>query len=241
MNPYLKVLIVLILLALLVMILRVGELYTQLARYQRYWDRVNQKPPAQDELVYVAFGDSAAQGVGASAPDKGYVGLIAESLATANDKPVRIINLSKSGAKASDVLSTQLPKYRALELPRGQAQILTIEIGANDIISFNSAKFEKDMDKLMSELPKATVMSDIPSFAGSRLARYEDRVAEANRILYDLAAKHGYELAGLHSQVRKNHGLRTFSADFFHPSDYGYKTNWLPVFMDRINKASEAL
>ncbi len=144
------------------------------------------------------------------------------------------MNLSKSGAKVKDVLETQLPLYKKLRLET--PQLVTIEIGANDIISFDEQKFESEMNELMSELPKKTVISDVPSFAGSRYAKYEQRVVSANEIIHRLGEKHGYKIAELYKRVDANHGLRTFAADIFHPSDYGYKTNWLPAFMERINE-----
>ncbi|MEX2014356.1 MAG: GDSL-type esterase/lipase family protein [Candidatus Saccharimonadales bacterium] len=212
---------------------RLGELYTQLARYQKYWNNSNLKPVTQKDFVYIALGDSAAQGIGASTPLKGYVGLIAEELQKDQRKNVKVINLSKSGAKIADVLQTQLPLYEEFGLRN--KHLITIEIGANDIISFNSKKFEKEMDELMVRLPKNTITSDIPSFAGSRYAKYENRVLEANKITNKLAAKHNFVPAKLHERVAANHSFRTFAADLFHPSDYGYKNNWLPAFMDRIN------
>ena len=212
---------------------RLGELYTQLARYQKYWLKSNLVPVEPQDFVYVAFGDSAAQGIGASKPDKGYVGLIAKELQNEHER-VKVLNLSKSGAKIADVLQTQLPLYEQLNLKN--RHIATIEIGANDIISFNSQKFEAEMDELMTKLPKDTIISDVPSFSGSRYAKYESRVLEANSIIHSLAGKHGFNPARLHNKVSANHGLRTFAADLFHPSDYGYKTNWLPAFMERINE-----
>lgn len=213
---------------------RLGELYTQLARYQKYWSGSNLKSINPDDFVYIALGDSAAQGVGASEPLKGYVGLIANELQQNREKKVKIINLSKSGAKIADVIQTQLPIYEKLDLKN--QHLITIEIGANDIISFNAQKFEAEMNQLMSKLPKETVISDVPSFAGSRYAKYESRVLQANEIINSLAAKHNFKLAELYKKTTANHGLRTFAADIFHPSNYGYKTNWLAAFMERINE-----
>ncbi|HEX5797987.1 MAG TPA: hypothetical protein VFX79_01410 [Candidatus Saccharimonadales bacterium] len=90
---------------------RLGELYTQLARYQKYWTSSNLEDINKHDFVYVALGDSAAQGIGASTPLKGYVGLIAEELQKGREKDVKVINLSKSGAKIADVLQAQLPLY----------------------------------------------------------------------------------------------------------------------------------
>lgn len=224
-------------LVLLVIILRVGELYTQLARYQRYWDMVNKKPIGDNDLVYVAFGDSAAQGVGASRPDKGYVGLLVRQMAGEQDSPVHVINLSKSGAKVSDVLQSQLPAYESLNI--SNPQVITIDIGANDILSFAPDRFRAQMDELLGKLPQNTIMADIPSFKGSRLGGHEDTVVKANGIMRELAPKYGIRLVDLYERVAENHGLRTFGGDFFHPSDYGYKSNWEKVFSqavsDRVN------
>lgn len=208
------------------------SLWTQLARYKNYWDRNNQKPAISGELLYVALGDSTAQGIGASHPDKSYPGVIAKQLAQRENRPVRLVNLSKSGAKVRDVIDTQLPAFEKLD-SKTQAKI-TIEIGANNIIGFNAESFEKDMDELMGKLPKQTIVSDIPYFGGGRLKSREPDVQKANEIMYRLADKHGFELAKLHEQTRRNDSIKTFATDWFHPSSNGYKVNWAPVFLDRL-------
>jgi len=158
--------------------------------------------------------------------------LVAKAVAEKYQKNVHTINLSRSGAKIADVLNRQLPAYQALGITA--PHIVTIEIGANDVTTFDPVKFETEMKRLMGKLPPQTVISDIPSFQGSRLAKYEAQVDQANKIMSRLAKKYAFELAGLHQNISANHGLRTFAADFFHPSDYGYKTNWAPVFLERI-------
>lgn len=213
---------------------RLGELYTQLARYQKYWNNSNLRSIHQEDFVYVALGDSAAQGIGASSPIKGYVGLIADELQEKTKNKVKVINLSRSGAKVADIIEGQLPIYDKLGLKNDH--IVTVDVGANDIINFDKDKFENEMSELMSKLPKHAIISDAPSFAGSRYAKYEPRVLEANAIINRLAAKYNFKPAELHKRVASNHGFRTFAADLFHPSDYGYRNNWLPAFMERINE-----
>lgn len=208
------------------------ELFTQLARYQRYWDENNKRQPVASEIVYVALGDSTAQAIGASKPSKGYVSLVAAEINKKYGKPVRTVNLSRSGARIADALNQQLPAYEKLGLK--SEPIITIEIGANDMINFDAQKFQSETDMLMSKLPSQTIMSDIPSFRGSRFASREPNIIQANQIMYKLAEKHGLKLAGLHERVERNHGLRTFARDIFHPSDYGYKTNWAPAFTEKL-------
>lgn len=220
-------------LGLFVVALRAGEFYTQFARYKNYWDFQNSLPINKEDIVYIALGDSAAQGIGASGPEKGYVGLIASELHNKTNKNVRVINLSKSGAKISDVLNTQLPKYELLKIY--SPAVVTIEIGANDMKSFEEVKFEREMNELMDKLPKGTVMSDLPYFGSSRHKNINPNVIKANEIMYRLAKKKNIELAPLYDSAKNNTGIRIFSVDLFHPSNYGYRNIWLPAFMSRID------
>lgn len=221
----------------LAVLIGLAELLSQLPRYKNYWRKNNQQPSRPGELVYVALGNSAAQGVGATSPRKGYVGLIAKELEAATGKSVRIVNLSKSGARIRDVLGSQLQKYQALKL--NSKHIATIEIGANDIIDFDKTKFEKEMNELMSRLPNSVVMSDLATLKGSRMAKYDKDVQQANKIMYRLAKKYNRQLAGINKLSLQNHGLRVFSIDILHPSNYGYRTNWTPAFMEMIKKSGQ--
>lgn len=228
----LKFFAVVALIILLIQILRLIEIYSQLSRYQKYWTKNNQQVIDNVPFDYVAFGDSAAQGVGATSPGRGYPGLIRSNLSKNSGKDVTLLNLSKSGGKVQDVLYTQLPAYEALHLKN--KPIITMEIGANDMIDFNSEKFEKEMDELMSKLPKQTLISDIPYFGGTRLSKLESNATKANEIMYRLADIHDFKLVPLYDKIKNNTGLLTLAADLFHPSNKGYRENWAPVFLSAI-------
>lgn len=208
------------------------NLYLQLGRYQRYWNTKNQAVAPDDAILYVALGDSAAQGIGATSPSKGYVGLIGDELAKRHNRPVKIVNLSKSGGKVRDVLDTQLPAMKQYGTDKDTR--VTIEIGANDTINFDDQRFAKEVDELMAQLPKQTVISDIPYFGHSRYRGKQANVEKANKILYAIAKQHGFTLVPLHEQTKQNGKLSTFAADWFHPSNTGYRENWLPVFMESL-------
>lgn len=210
------------------------NVYSQLSRYKNYWVDNNQNVIAAGTIDYVAFGDSAAQGVGATSAAKGYPGLIQKELSKNQNRDIKLVNLSKSGGKIRDVLDTQLPAYRKLNV--SDKTVITVEIGANDMIDFEPKKFEKEMDELMDKLPSQTIISDIPYFGGSRLGRLESNVIAANKIMYKLAEKHGFELVQLHDKVQNNTGILTLAPDLFHPSNNGYRENWAPVFLDRIER-----
>jgi acyl-CoA thioesterase-1 len=233
----LKITIAGLIILVLIAVISLAEFASQFVRYKNYWNKNNEQTAQAGELTYVALGDSAAQGVGATSPAKGYVGLIAKELESQKGQPLHTLNFSKSGARIKDVLDTQLPKYQALNLD--QKHILTIEIGANDIVRSEIPQFEKEMDELMSKLPKYAVMSDMPSFQGSRYAKYESKVNQANEIMNRLAKKHHLKLAKLNEHTHQNHSLKVFAADFFHPSNHGYEVNWLPAFMDRLKESGQ--
>lgn len=236
MNPLLFFRNLLVLAMILVVLYAIAlfDLYSQLSRYKNYWNINNQQSAQDDEILYVALGDSAAQGIGATSPQKGYVGLIAAELEMKHQKPVRTINLSKSGAKVKDALDTQLPQLEKLGID--SKAVVTVEIGANDMLNFNPVKFENDMDQLMAGLPSQALIADVPYFGGTRYKSKQPNVEAANIILDKLATKYNFELVPLHDKVKQNHGLLTMSFDLFHPSNYSYRENWARVFIDRLQR-----
>lgn len=228
----LKIAGIVIIVSILAYALSLLELWTQLARYQTYWSRQNDKSASANSVQYIALGDSTAQAIGASHPSKGYVGIISTELEKKYDRPVQTINLSKSGAKVKDVLITQLPDLERRGYDKDTK--ITIEIGANDMIKFNAVEFEIQVDELMERLPAQTVISDIPYFGESRFKSKQPNVDKANEIMYRQAAKHNRVLVPLHAKMKQNGGIKTFAPDWFHPSNTAYKQNWAPVFLEKL-------
>jgi len=205
------------------------RLHNDVSTFAKYWQQKNAEVKASDSLVYVAFGDSTAQGIGASSPENGYVSLVAKKFATKTGKPVKIINLSVSGAKTDDVLSKQLPAYRKLAM---KPDLVTVEIGANDIKNFNAAQFQKSFEELAQQLPKGTYVSDIPWFGGR--ARGSSKAAQqASVIIREIVSKYGLTQVDLERATHAHNGLKMYSADYFHPSTYGY-TVWAEAFWQKI-------
>lgn len=198
--------------------------------YKNYWLAQNQKPFKQDSITYIALGDSAAQGLGASRPDKGYVGLIAAQMAKTANEPIRVINLSESGAKIQDVTDKQLPQLE--DIPT-ENTIITLEIGANEMRMFDEQSFRADMESLMSGLPAQTVVAEVPYFGGGRFRKYEPNVPIANGIIHELAARYGLRVAPLYQITKSRDNLLVNASDFFHPSDRGYR-NWYEAFRQAL-------
>lgn len=169
------------------------------------------------ELLYVAMGDSAAQGIGATAPNRGYVGLLADDIRATTGRTVRVVNLSVSGATVALAVADQLPRFEKLK-----PDIVTVAIGANDIVEFDAARFESGLRRLFAALPDHAIVADLPYFY---LPWNERKVKVANGILRRLAAEFNLTVAPLYRST-KHHGIRgiltTFAKDFFHPNDRGY-------------------
>jgi len=184
------------------------------------------------ELLYVAIGDSAAQGIGASAPDRSYVGLLAEHAREVTGRSIRVVNLSVSGATTELAVRDQLPRFRALE-----PDLVTVAIGANDIAQWDSEAFERNIRSIFAKLPAHAIVAELPCF---HLRRHERKVAVANRMLRAIAREHGLTVVPLHALTRRR-GLRgiltEFANDMFHPNDHGYRV-WADAFRPAVSAAA---
>lgn len=180
-------------------------------------------------LSYVALGDSAAQGIGASSPWRSYVGRIAQHVRRTTHGTLGIKNLSVSGATTHQCKITQVPRLVDYE-----ADIVTVSIGANDIGDFNPKKFEKNIRTIYSALPKHAIVADLPFML---LPESEKRVAVANEIVRRVAGELGLAVAPLYATTRRQGYLGTYrntAKDLFHPNDNGYKV-WASAFYVAID------
>jgi acyl-CoA thioesterase I len=208
-------------------------LLKDISDFKVYWETTARQKPPENSLLYIALGDSAAQGIGASKPTKGYVGLVAQELEKKYGRPVHIINISVSGATVDSVTENQIPKLR--DIPDIDKAIITLDIGANDVNRNlkDEAAFENDLDTLLALLPKQTVVADLPSFARTRFWMAENRIQGYNPILRKVAQKYGLKVAPLHDMTAADTSLLANSTDIFHPSDRGYR-NWAKAFIGAL-------
>ncbi len=183
------------------------------------------------ELLYVAIGDSAAQGVGASQPGRSYVGLIAQHLRQRTGRSVRVVNLSTSGARLREAISMQLAPLGNLS-----PDVVTVAIGANDMPSFDRDRFTRELTEVYDSLPAGSIVAEVPSFY---LGAVERNVRSANSIIHQLADEHGFEVAPLYARTRGQgaalYTLNQVAADFFHPNDRGYRV-WASAFLPLIDR-----
>jgi lysophospholipase L1-like esterase len=199
--------------------------------HSKWW---RDRAAAGGDLRYVAIGDSAAQGIGASRPDRSYVGLIAEHAAAVTGRDVHVVNLSVSGATTALAVRDQLPRFRKLD-----ADLVTVSIGANDIALWDPAGFDRNIRTIFAALPPHAIVADLPCFY---LPRNERKVTEANRMLRAAARDHGLQVVPLHEHTRRQ-GLRgiltEFARDMFHPNDAGYRV-WAAAFRPAVAARLEA-
>ncbi|MHA6513613.1 SGNH/GDSL hydrolase family protein [Tessaracoccus sp. Z1128] len=198
--------------------------------YAAHWERL---PAAGGgELRYLALGDSAAQGVGASAVSRGYVPRIAERLQMATGRDVLVRNLSVSGATSDDVVRDQLPQLSSLGF---EPDLVTLDIGGNDVVypGHNAATFEASLDRILAALPPGSFVADVPWFMVPGLGRQSQRMSV---LAAALTERHGHHLVPLHRVSRETGILRYHrytAGDFFHPNDQGYE-GWAETFWGTI-------
>lgn len=229
-----KIMIVLgvaIFVALLVEGLLLVRLSRQRAAYKKYWALQAQEMAPEHALIYVALGDSTAVGIGASSPENGYVGKLAKSLESKTNRPVHVINLGVTGAKLSDVISTQLPQLNKLVLPNDA--VITLGIGSNDVRQFDATTFRHEFEQIAQVLPRQTVVADVPYFGGGRANAKESSAIEASTIIQELTTQHNYQLVHLHEATKARDSWRNYAVDFFHPNNKSYII-WADAFWSTI-------
>jgi hypothetical protein len=140
----------------------IAEVQKQVQPYAAAWQRSNREALAGDHRRWIALGDSMTQGIGASSPEQGWVG----QLARRQSSPVDVVNLSQSGARVEDVISSQLPVWRKLA-PAPHGEILTVLIGSNDMLSpRNRQLLPEAFTELLEQLPGGAIVSTVPAPAG---------------------------------------------------------------------------
>jgi lysophospholipase L1-like esterase len=178
----------------------------QVEPYARAWERHNREAVAASGPLWVALGDSMAQGVGASAYDRGWVGQLADSL-----PEHRLVNLSVYGGRLSDVVERQIPAMRSL----GTApDLVTVVIGSNDLISRRlRSGLPAALAEMLRLLPEGSIVGTQPGGQPGSL--------EFNRQVDEAAAAGRIRVAEFRDP-RTRSWRGKLSRDHFHPNDRGY-------------------
>src|SRR6476469_1871327 len=135
----------------------------QVLPYAVWWESHNRVAAAGAGPLWVALGDSMTQGIGASAPDRGWVGQLSERL-VARGWDHRLVNLGVNGARVEDVLDRQLPTLEALAADGGPAALVTVVIGSNDIVVRRHRRgLAERFGRMLDLLPEHTVVANLPN------------------------------------------------------------------------------
>ncbi|VEI14131.1 SGNH/GDSL hydrolase family protein [Trueperella bialowiezensis] len=227
---------------------KAGEVKRQNSPFRRYWERhlqatladLDERAAAGQELplVYVALGDSAAQGLGATEIEEGYVPRVAQALAQGSGREVALLNLSLSGGMVQSVLGTQLPQLAGLRIGGKPIipDVVTLDIGGNDVRQpwLTEDIFARDYARLVDELPAGTFVMNVPSYG--KLPEEEKAAAFCATVDRHVAGSH-HHLVDIGNYSR-NLPWRTYTFDYhasdlFHPNSAWYEV-WAQQFVNQI-------
>ncbi|EEJ54184.1 GDSL-like protein [Mobiluncus mulieris 28-1] len=174
-------------------------------------------------FIYVALGDSAAQGVGCEDVRDSYVALLASYLRRATRRRVIVLNLSISGAISSTVTGTELPRLLTLGV---KPDLITLDIGGNDTFADDAEipaeLFEKNLEIICRYLPVPTLIAEVP--AVTPLPR-DRRAVELNEALKAAVEGSPHIVVPIRKlgEVPLWRILSIRAEDGFHPNVDGYR------------------
>jgi acyl-CoA thioesterase-1 len=193
------------------------------SQFESFWRDQLQATSVDNEIKVIMFGDSISQGVGATKPQYTLAGRVATYVQTQTGRPVRMENYSRSGATADHVINTQIPRADLIA-----ADIILLEIGANDSFWRTPEQYQADTEHLIAILPlEKTVIADLPYASVRRPYQAKLlKIMDANHIQ---PAKVSLAFRSFRA------GLRTTAGDSWHPNDKGYQL-WFEAFQPGIDQ-----
>lgn len=206
----------------------------QIKPYREAWAKENQKMLQSSLPLWVVLGDSMSQGIGATSYRNGWVGQALDMLQT-KGKRYAVINLSKSGAKIEDILTTQLPAMKQLTI---QPAVITLLVGSNDLFAPRyRRKLLANLEELLKQLPEGTIVGDIferpetpllfkPLFTDKRASDLLKRMANRKKLIV-------IPLGEAFSPPWRD----KLASDFFHPNNHGYE-GIARLFVEVIQKST---
>ncbi len=192
-------------------------------RYQEWWAAQNEDALAASGPLWIALGDSIALGIGASAPEHGFVGQLLDRLRGSDGRPWRVVNLSVSGARLNDVQRDQLP---VVAEHLGEVELVTCAVGVNDLFKPGFRHTPGRIRALTRALPPGTVLATAPH--GFLLWE----TVAFNLILRREARAAGLRIAEVWSHTGPPYHEK-HCVDRFHPSDAGH-ADWCDAFAEAL-------
>lgn len=191
----------------------VRSVMNQVEPYARWWEESNRTALASGDPLWVVLGDSMSQGIGAAAPERGWVGQLAADPPLAL-RGTSILNLSFNGARVRDVAERQLPAMRRLRELGHEVRLITLLIGNNDLISPRwSRHLPAAISALLDDVPRGTVVATQPGLQRS--------AAAFNRVVDERGRRGEIRVADFRVPHMRDWRGR-LAEDRFHPNDRGY-------------------
>jgi lysophospholipase L1-like esterase len=189
----------------------VPRVRAQKAPFAAAWQAANEAALRGAGPLWVALGDSMTQGIGAADIGGGWVSQLHARL-TAQGHPLRLVNLSVTGARAGDVVERQLPQLEALGVTPA---LVTVLIGANDMFPRSRrppavAQYAALLDRLPAG---RAVVAPLPQRNGP---------ARAINALISQAAARGRIRVAEFPRTSLWSLFDTLAEDHFHPNERGY-------------------
>ena len=201
-------------------------------------------------VVYLAVGDSTGVGVGAERG--GYVERLFARVESARPGS-RLVNLCASAAATADILK-QLgdgAEGRATNVPEGRATLVTVGVGANDLIrGVPAEQFARNFEEivvrikertsaaiLLMNIPDLSLAPAVPAYMRESARRH---VNAFNERIDDVARRHDLSVVDLYGRSREFAARpEFFSRDGIHPSDAGYEF-WARLVWPDVEKVINA-
>jgi|1186.fasta_scaffold37617_1 acyl-CoA thioesterase-1 len=189
----------------------VGRVHARVPEFADAWLASNEEAIAASGSLWVALGDSLTQGIGAQSFRGGWVGQLHSQLLGEGHR-VRLVNLSRTGARVRDVVETQLPRLGAID---PAPALVTVLAGANDMFPPRRRAEAVDLyPQLLAALPhRRAVVGTMPRRNGGAVA--------INALIDAAAADGDVRVADMRGMtIRSLIGTR--AEDHFHPNERGY-------------------
>ena len=207
-----------------------AELHGRVGSHSRYWQELAER---RGDVLYVAIGDSTAQGIGAPDPSGSYVAQLERML----DARLHVINLSISGARLSDIITSLLPRLAALDTADA---LVTFAAGTNDLATFDPDRFRRELAIIFDALAPHALVAELPSVTVRGLA---PTARQANAILHELADERDLAVVPLHAATRRPWPAAIalhHAGDLLHPNARGYRV-WARAFLGPAAARLEAI
>jgi lysophospholipase L1-like esterase len=210
-------------------------------------------PTDPKRLNIVVLGDSTTAGVGVSRPEDALPYLLAQRIADAEMRSVRVVSFGWAGARVANLPNDQVRHATAPTRPNARgpflpdADIVAVVIGSNDATHRTPpgryrADLRAGLEQIRAQAPNARiVLAGIPAFRGA-LPTLEPLIFLADqygRLLRPISREEATRIGAAHADLQSGVPLLigrredSLSSDRFHPSVVGYDA-WAEVIFQAL-------